>query len=351
MNTQHPQIDEWILAFLNQDIDGHDREALESWVTASEENRVYFRKTCEVWLLSGSQKIRDKYNAQRAFELFKVEHAEEFASSRRSAQRKHTFPGEKRGSVRMLKYAVAAAVLTGIIAYWSGNRHGADKVKEQFADIVIEAPLGSSSHLTLPDGTSVVMNAGSRIVYSQGFGVSDRKVSLSGEGWFEVAHNENLPMTVASNDVLIRVLGTKFNFRDYPEDLEAIVSLKEGKIALINKLMPSDSEKYLNPNQRVVLDKHSGIMHIEAKEASNAMQWTTGELFFDEVLLSDIARELERYYNVKIIILGDKLRNLRIYGHFVRREMTIENILDALSATNQIDYTIKDGIVTMREHK
>ncbi len=342
MKTQNPNIDEWILAYLNLEIGEEDRQTLDTWVMASEENRAYFRKTCEVWLLSGSGTIRNRYNARRAFELFKAEHADAFAADRR-----------KSAPARLLGYGVAASVaaLIGVFAYWGGNHRGAEKVKGQFADIVVEAPLGSLTHLTLPDGTAVTLNAGSRMVYSQGFGVSDRTVSLSGEGWFEVARNENIPMIVASDDILVRVVGTQFNFRDYPEDFEAIVSLKEGKVALTNKLRPSDAGKYLNPNQRVVLKKNSGEMHVESKDASNAMLWTTGDLFFDEELLTDIARELERHYNVKITILGDNLRDLRIYGHFVCREMGIEEILEVLSATNQIDYSIDGGMVTMREHQ
>ena len=342
MKSQNPNIDEWILAYLNQEIGEEDRQALNTWVMASEENSSYFRKTCEVWLLSGSKTIRDRYNARRAFELFKAQHADDFAANRRKAT-----------PFRLIRFgAVAAmAVLVALLAFWGGNYRGAEKVKGQFADIVVEAPLGSLTHLTLPDGTSVTLNAGSRMVYSQGFGVSDRTVSLSGEGWFDVARIEDLPMIVSSDDILVRVVGTQFNFRDYPEDFEAIVSLKEGKVALTNKLRPSDEGKYLNPNQRVVLEKNSGEMHVESKNAANAMLWTTGELFFDEELLTDIARELERHYNVKITILGDKLRDLRVYGHFVSREMGIEDILHILSATNQIDYSIVDGMVTMREHQ
>lgn len=349
METPNTKIDELILDYLNQEIGEADRKALESWVMDSEENSSYFRKTCEVWLLSGTQRIRDKFNARRAFELFKAEHADEFASARNE----ETFKKKKIIPASLLRNVAAAAAvaLVALMAYFGGKHNGVEKVKEQFADIVIDAPLGSSTRLTLPDGTVVTMNAGSHMVYSQGFGVSDRNIFLSGEGWFEVSKNEAIPFVVSSNDIQVRVVGTKLNFRDYPEDLEAIVSLKEGKVALTNKLRPSSSEKYLNPDQRVVLDKHSGVMHIESKDASNAMLWTTGDLFFDEELLSDIAKELERYYDVKITILGDNLRNLRVYGHFVRREMSIEDILEMLSATNKIDYTINDGVVTMREHK
>lgn len=344
MNNMQNHIDELILAYLNQDLDEAGRDELTAWVADGEEHKAYFRQTCEVWLLSGSERIRDHYNARRAFDLFREEHLDELDpdgvnhTSRRSPQRTWLWMG----------IAAAVAVFAVGGAFLLGTRQGASALEGQFHDITIEAPFGSSSRVTLPDGTAVTMNAGSRITYSQGFGISDRDLQLSGEAYFEVARNEDLPMRVASSDLLVRVVGTRFNFRDYPEDLEAIISLQDGKVSLTNKLQPAESEKYLNPNQRVVLDKHSGDMHIESKDAANAMQWTTGNLFFDEVLLSDIVKDLERYYDVHISLLGDELRSMRVYVSFARREMTIEDILDILAATNKLSYRMEGRAITLR---
>lgn len=110
----------------------------------------------------------------------------------------------------------------------------------------MEAPLGSRTKLTLPDGTLVWLNAGSRITYSQGFGVGNRKIELIGEGYFEVKRNEEVPFLVKTNSLLVKVLGTKFNFRDYPDDAEAIVSLSEGKVAL-NNLLKKEKEAFCYP--------------------------------------------------------------------------------------------------------
>lgn len=111
------------------------------------------------------------------------------------------------------------------------------------------------------------------------------------------------------------MLGTKFNFRDYPEDHEVVVSLLEGKVGL-NNLLREEKEAVLSPDERAVLNKANGLLTVESVTASNASQWTDGYLFFDEELLPDIAKELERSYNVKIHIANDSLKTFRFYGNF-----------------------------------
>lgn len=91
-------------------------------------------------------------------------------------------------------------------------------------------------------------------------------------------------------DLQLQVLGTKFNFRDYPEDHEVIVSLLEGKVEL-NNLLRKEKEAVLAPDERAVLNKANGLLKVESVTASNASQWTDGYLFFDEELLPDIAKK------------------------------------------------------------
>ena len=144
------------------------------------------------------------------------------------------------------RYAAIIAVIlaVGCFSYWQGGVN----VKDTFADISVEAPLGSRTKLYLPDGTLVWLNAGSRMTYSQGFGVDNRKVELEGEGYFEVQRNEKLPFFVKTKDLQLQVLGTKFNFRDYPEDHEVVVSLLEGKVEL-NNLLKKRKKLSLHPTR------------------------------------------------------------------------------------------------------
>ena len=93
----------------------------------------------------------------------------------------------------------------------------------------------------------------------------------------------------ATSSLSVRVLGTKFNFRDYPNDEEAVVSLLEGKVALDNRLR-AEAEMILLPNEQVTLDKAEGRMTKEAKEVKNVLEWTSGKLFFDELPLPEVVR-------------------------------------------------------------
>ncbi len=332
-NNQH--IDELIIAFIKGELDEAGKLELEKWVTASGRNREYFSKSCQVWLATGLEAYRDHFNVEDAFSEFKLIHGRSMKRSR---------PAWKMYSA--IAAAAACIAVISAVTFSLGRR----SLQKELKEIVAEAPIGSNLKMTLPDGSLIQLNAGSTVRYSQGFGVTDRRISLSGECYFEVAPNEDVPFVVSTRDLDVKVVGTKFNFRDYPNDLEAIVSLLEGKVELGNRLRLESEKRFLNPGQRVILDKHVGEMRIESKNAQNSIQWTKGNLFFDEELLPDITKELERYYNVKIDIHGERLRKLRIFGNIIPREMTIEEVLESLSATNRIDYTIKDGNVTLSEH-
>ena len=245
-------------------------------------------------------------------------------------------PKAKTFRLGWIKYAAAVLLMVVTVGYLS-YKGGQNEIQSSFGDIVIATPQGSRTQLSLPDGSKVWLNAGSSISYSQGFGYIDRLVNLVGEGYFEVAHNEKLPLSVVSENVCVKVLGTKFNFRDYPTDAEAIVSLTEGSVAMCSKKNP-DEGRLLKPGQRATVDKESGRIHVESYEVANSMKWTNGRLLFDGEPLPDIVKTLERSYNVKITIADCNLRKLRFYGDFIRQEQTLVEVLDALESTGKLRY-------------
>ena len=202
--------------------------------------------------------------------------------------------------------------------------------------------MGAHTKLYLPDGTLVWLNAGSKIIYSQGFGVDDRRLRLEGEGYFEVMKNEEVPFEINTKELNLRVLGTKFNFRNYPDDEEVTVNLMEGKVALRNGIreMP---ELYLTPDEKMVLNKVTGQMVKRSTRAAKANVWINDELFFDEELLEDIAKKLMRSYNVKVEV-ADSLRNKRFYGSFGISANTIDKILDVMASTQQMNYKYENGV-------
>ena len=336
MEEENKHIDELIANYLTEGLDKNALDELKTWIAASAENQQYFIRQREIWFSAVSREAASVYDKDRAFENFRnrVESQKEIQSTSRR--------GFSLSALWRYAAVVAIIIAVGCISYWQGEVN----VKDTFADISVEAPLGSKTKLYLPDGTLVWLNAGSRMTYSQGFGVDNRKVELEGEGYVEVKRNEKIPFFVKTKDLQLQVLGTKFNFRDYPEDHEVVVSLLEGKVGL-NNLLREEKEAVLSPDERAVLNKANGLLTVESVTASNASQWTDGYLFFDEELLPDIAKELERSYNVKIHIANDSLKTFRFYGNFVRREQNIQEVLEALASTEKMQYKIEERNITI----
>ena len=336
MEEENKHIDELIANYLTEGLDKNALDELKTWIAASAENQQYFIRQREIWFSAVSREAASVYDKDKAFENFRnrVESQKEIQSTSRR--------GFSLSALWRYAAVVAIIIAVGCISYWQGEVN----VKDTFADISVEAPLGSKTKLYLPDGTLVWLNAGSRMTYSQGFGVDNRKVELEGEGYFEVKRNEKIPFFVKTKDLQLQVLGTKFNFRDYPEDHEVVVSLLEGKVGL-NNLLREEKEAVLSPDERAVLNKANGLLTVESVTASNASQWTDGYLFFDEELLPDIAKELERSYNVKIHIANDSLKTFRFYDNFVRREQNIQEVLEALASTEKMQYKIEERNITI----
>ena len=311
-----------------------DEKLLFEYVGQSEANRTAFRQWEKEWIASG---ITDS-NTTKEWETLQ----------RKIRTQEAIIPmlgiSKTRFSVWRKVAAVAAIVLLTIGGTLGVRQLSSSLQPETY--FVCETPYGEKSKVVLSAGTVVWLNAGSTLKYSNKFNTANRKVELNGEGYFEVRRNEKLPFFVKTKDLQLQVLGTKFNFRDYPEDHEVVVSLLEGKVEL-NNLLKKEKEAILAPDERAILNKTNGRMTVETVTASNASQWTDGYLFFDEELLPDIVKELERSYNVTIRIANDSLNTFRFYGNFVRREQSIQEVLDALASTEKIQYKIEERNITI----
>lgn len=324
------QVDAWISLYINKEISKLDFESLKAFVQTSAENREYVRKKLEVALsagLAGSNK--DDFDIDRAFERFEsrvVEHQ----------QLQQRFLRYRKRTMWLAAAAVLLLILLPLGSYWRG---GYD-VKESFADMEVVTANGSNTRLTLPDGSIVWLNAGSKITYSQGFGVDNRQLSLEGEGYFEVEHNEEIPFEVKTDDVNLRVLGTQFDFRNYKEDATVTVSLIRGKVFLDNN--HNDQSFELSPNEKMTFDKSTKQMTKSSSNAVRSNSWTHHVIAFDDEPLQQIANDLMRAYNVKIEI-ADNLKSNTFYGSFNRESDSIEDILNALSKANQMKYKYQNG--------
>lgn len=234
---------------------------------------------------------------------------------------------------------VAAAVISVLVVGLLSFNFGKESLNDKLSEVSIEAPYGSITKMNLPDGSKIWLHSGSKISYPQDFGVKTRMLSLAGEAYFEIAKNQDLPFTVQTKELKVTVIGTKFNIHDYSNEDQAIVDLIEGKISLENCLRDEDTI-CLSPNQRAFQSKKTGRISVTNISTSKSRDWINNKLFFDEVSLPDVVKELERAYDVKIEITDDKLLNLKIFGSFDTREQSIRDIFDIMTATGHFRYTV-----------
>lgn len=328
--TQFQQVDQWISLYLNKEMSRSEFEALKSFVAASEENREYVRKKLEVaWSSALTGTDSDDFDIDLAFERFE-------SRVKENSQLQLRFNKYKIRTKWLAAAAILLLILLPLGSYWRGS----NDVKESFSDMEIVTANGSSTRLTLPDGSIAWLNAGSKIIYSQGFGVSDRIVRLEGEGYFEVEHNEALPFEVKTDDVNLCVLGTQFNFRNYKEDATVTVSLIRGKVFLDNNHNNQSFE--LNPNEKMTYDKSTQQMTKCSFNAVRSNSWTHHVIAFDDEPLQQIANELMRAFNVRIEV-GENIKDNIFYGSFNLDSDGIEDILNALSKANQMKYKYQNG--------
>ena len=338
MNEQSLHTDtanDWITGYLTNSLTPEETQSLQEWLNASEENRKYFSDMQEVWIAASDETDDSSFNKDKAYQLFLKQTG---ATTQQGINKRKAF------QLRPWMYAAAMIIVVficGTIAFQSGKR----VLRNQLTQITVEAPYGSKTKLYLPDGTLVWLNAGSKMSYAQDFGINERSLNLSGEAYFEVTRNEEIPFKVHTEELDVKVLGTKFNFRNYKDDLEAKVCLLEGKVALNTR----QKETILHPDQQALLDKKTGKLSVSDTKAAYSAEWTNDRLYFDEILLSDIIKELERSYDVKITVADDTLNTIRFYGNFRKREQSIQEIMNVLSSTDKMTYTIngKNIVITL----
>jgi ferric-dicitrate binding protein FerR (iron transport regulator) len=234
----------------------------------------------------------------------------------------------------------------------------------------IKTAEGSRTHLTLPDGTRVWLNAGSRLTYGKGYNGATREVSLTGEAFFDVAHNTQKPFLIHTARIDIHVLGTSFNVKSYPTDKTTEATLIGGSIEVSIKDRPSE-KIILKPNEKLVIANDDSTLHrfnprkyaattpdeplvairkptYEQKTgAIIETSWVDNKLTFREETFGDLARQMERWFGVTIQFGDPTLGDLQFTGSF--KEETIQQALDALKYTAKFSYQIHGTGITINK--
>lgn len=197
----------------------------------------------------------------------------------------------------------------------------------------IFAPMGSRVSFSLPDGTKGMLNSGSHLEYATPF-ISDRKVKLEGEAWFEVKRDEKHPFLIAAGSSVVKVLGTDLNVSAYSDENYIEVVLNSGKIEYLSGL--SKERIILMPSERLVC--HKGRIGKSKVDPEKYNAWTGGRLIFRGDPMAEVARRIERWYNVRIVVADRELEKYSFRATF--QDDSLENVLTFLAMTSPIRYEI-----------
>jgi ferric-dicitrate binding protein FerR (iron transport regulator) len=220
---------------------------------------------------------------------------------------------------------------------------------------IIEAPNGARTLVTLPDSSSLWLNAGSKVSYNQEFGITNRDIVLEGEAFFDV-RKKNVPFTVQTTAYNITVLGTAFNVKAYHEDDLMSTTLLRGSLKVDRITASGIKEEFLlQPNEKLVLrgspaQRNSEPMVLEKNiDAIAEADWKDGWLTVRGESLGDLAKKIERIYNVRIHFADEKLKTYRYNGRI--QQFSLEQVLHALTLTSPIKFVIDEKSVTLSENE
>jgi transmembrane sensor len=194
-------------------------------------------------------------------------------------------------------------------------------------------PKGSQvAMLTLSDGSKVWLNAGSSVTYPVAFTGKERKVSMIGEAYFEVAHNAAMPFKVRNRQTEVTVLGTHFNVNAYDDESDIKITLLEGSVK-VSSSAASPQSAVLKPGQQANIDIHNSQLTIEhSPDIEQVMAWKNGMFSFRQTDLQSIMRQIARWYDVEVVYDGPLPD--RKFGGEIPRMTRLSNVLRVLEESD-----------------
>lgn len=264
-------------------------------------------------------------------------------------------PSTRRHWIVGISVAAAAAVILGAILWLSPFGVGTGKVS--LADNTVSTRPGSRSKVQLPDGTQVYLNSDSRLTYKQDFPGDTREVQLTGEAYFDVAKDSHHPFIIHTSVIDIKVLGTTFNVKSYGDERLTETALIKGSVEVTVHNNP-DKKIILKPNEKIIVHNDQvtivsghatsspdeplitvGKVHFQKKDSSiTEILWTRNQLAFDNASLEEVARQVERWYGVKVTISREQLKTIRFNAVF--GDESLPQVMEALGIAGNFSYSI-----------
>ncbi|NVM66981.1 ferric-dicitrate binding protein FerR (iron transport regulator) [Mucilaginibacter sp. SG538B] len=225
----------------------------------------------------------------------------------------------------------------GVVAYNKNNSIAAQPAAVAYN--TMSTPRGGQYHLILADGTNVWLNAASSIKFPVVFNGNERKVQITGEAYFEVAHDKTKPFRVESDGQTVEVLGTHFNINAYADENEIKTTLLQGSV----RIKAGNKNYLLKPGEQSHLK--NGDVNITQADMDEALAWKNGVFHFNDAGIESVMKQISRWYDVDVKYEG-KIKE-RTFSGEISMNVNASQILDAMRF-KKIHYTIEGKTITVR---
>ena len=259
-----------------------------------------------------------------------------------SVERKHARTG--RGAIAILSCCMAAAcaLIFFLVSTLRGLRQDIMTVPTWSE---VTTSYGQKMELELPDGSHIWLHNDSRIVFPDRFTGGRRQVFIEGEIYADIAKDESCPFVVSSDSVNVIVKGTRFNFRSYPDMNGVELTLVEGSVDMEYLSIKGKGSLSVLPGETIAIDLTKGNVNKYVTKAEEYVSWKDRRvLYFNDLTLFDIVAELQREFNVRIVIQDKALALTRHFASFVNDESPID-ILKVLCSESGIKVSEKDSVI------
>ena len=360
-------IEEKIVNVLTAKASQEEVAEVRQWLSENEGNRKMYDEYVNIWKVSNAVNRNDDYSPDVAWASLNKRMKPEKPRKLHLASLKKA----------MMVAAMVTVVFLAGIAFNKFTTKTTVTINQSLLTYTeYTSPYGSKSKVKLPDGSSVWLNAGSTLRYSSDFNEKNREVYLEGEGYFDVALNEQTYFLVQTSAITIKVLGTAFNVKAYPEESVVETTVERGTVQLINPLSASQEATILRAQQKAVItkenlpDNKSGESSVQENKSdikpSNSVpitgvkvnsniktevytSWKDQRWVIESEKLSSLAVKLERRFNVHFVFDDEALKENVFSGKL--EDETLDQVLEAIKLTSPILYRVKNNTVTLTRNK
>lgn len=330
MKKMDKNIDILLAKYFANTLDEDERKEVDNWVSESDEHRKIFNHYRHLWMKA---------------EAFTSMSDEQVDLALKTTKKQMVFPKERINYRRLIRQVAAVLIMSlGLSVIYNVFR-SSEAVTIQEAMQEVCAIRGGSTKLQLPDGSMAYLFPGSKLMFPTVFKGENREVKLSGEGYFEVQHDQSMPFIVITGQLNIKVLGTEFNVRAYEGEEVVETVLVNGKVAIERQENgQTETLATLKPNQRSVYRVSSQQLEVtDERDLQKYIAWKKGRLVFDGDGIDEMIHQLEKWYHVEIVIADEAIRSYKFTGEF--GDEPIQEVLTLLQYSSPFNFKIEQPSV------